>query len=134
MKMKKLFSIILLSCIVVMNTGILCESLCLTGHSNIIDSHKPHNMMSHAKNESSETQACPISETHNHSDNAESKTFIKCDCSSDHEVSISDVILLSDAPFNLTPQIYLISHLSPYKSSFINVEHSPLEKPPKILI
>ncbi|MBI5749785.1 MAG: hypothetical protein HZA00_11745 [Nitrospinae bacterium] len=133
MKMKRLFSIILLSCIVVMNTGILCESLCLAGHGSMSDSPIPHDMMSHTKNESSETQACPISETHNHSDNAKSKTFIKCDCSSDHELSLSDATLLSEATFNLTPQIYLISHLSPYKSSFINVEYSPLEKPPEIL-
>src|SRR3989338_241122 len=134
MKMKKLFSIILLSCIVVMNTGILCESLCLTGHSNIIDSHKPHDMMYHAKNESSETQACPISETHNHSDNAKSKTFIKCDCSSDHVVSLSDVTLLSEATFNLTPQIYLISSLIPYKSTFNSAEPNSLERPPQILV
>ncbi len=98
------------------------------------DSHISHDMMPHTKNESSETQACPISTTHNHSDNTESKTFIKCDCSADHEVSLSDVILLSEATFNLTPQIYLISSLIPHNSTFNSAEPNSLERPPQILI
>lgn len=131
---RKFFTIILLIGVLVMNTGILCESLCLTGHGNMADSHISHNMMSHTKNESSNMQACPISETHNHSDNIESKTFIKCDCSSDHEASLSDVTLLSEATFNLTPQTYLISSLIPYKSTFNSAEPNSLERPPKILV
>jgi hypothetical protein len=125
--MKRFFAIILLAGVFVMNTGILCESLCLT------DSHMSHHTMSHAKPESSKAQACPISKTHNHSSNTEPEAFIKCDCSSDLKSSLSEVPLFSEIALNLTPQTYLISNLSPYKSSFINVEHSPLEKPPQIL-
>ncbi|MBI3584872.1 MAG: hypothetical protein HY096_13130 [Nitrospinae bacterium] len=130
---RKIFTIILLIGVLVMNTGILCESLCLTGHGSMTDSHVFHDTISHKKHESSKTEICPISTTHNHHNNTESDAFIKCDCSSDHVASLSDVTLLSEATFNLTPQIHLISHLSPYKSSFINIEYSPLEKPPEIL-
>lgn len=129
---RKRLTIILLIGVLAMNTGILCESLCLAGHGNMADSHMTHDMMSHTKNESSNMQACPISETHNHSDNAESRKFIKCDCSSDHEVSLSDITLLSEATFNLTPQIRLISSLIPYKSTFNSVEPNSLERPPQI--
>jgi len=119
-----------------MNTGILCESLCLT------DSRMSHHAMSHAKpvpasfkqgHESSKTQACPISKTHNHANSAKHEDIIKCDCSSDLKSSLSEVPILSPTALNLTPHNYLVSALKPYHTSFINAEPIPLEKPPKIL-
>jgi hypothetical protein len=123
------FAIILLAGVFVMNMGILCESLCLTG------SHISNHAKSHEKYEFSKTQACPISKTHhNHPNNAESKTFIKCNCSHVHEGSLIDApLLLLEPALNLTPQIYLISNLSQYDSSFISAEPNPLERPPQIL-
>jgi len=124
---KKALPIILLIGVLVMNTGILCESLCLAG------SHMSRHKISHAKNESSEAQACPKSATHNLHDNAESDASIKCDCSLDNEASLSDQHLLSEVTLDLTPQLYLISSLILYKSSFMSVEPIPLESPPEIL-
>src|SRR3990172_11841157 len=97
---KKALPIILLIGVLVMNTGILCESLCLA------DSHITRHKMSHAKNESSETQACPKSATHNLHDHAKSGASIKCACAPDNAASLSDQHLLSGAALDLTPQPY----------------------------
>ncbi len=122
---KKALPIILLIGILVMNTGILCESLCLAG------SHQSSHKMSHTKSESSETQACPKSATDNHHDHADSGASIKCACAPD-DASLSDVHLLSVAPLDLTPHPYLTSSVISYKSSFMAVEPIPLESPPEI--
>ena len=115
-----------------MNTGMLCESLCLPGHSDMADSHISHDMMPHTQNESSKTQACPISKTHNHSDNEKSKTFIKCDCPSDND-SLLDYNFNLSTSVDLTPYLQVASNIQPYSIAFTNTIRFPLEKPPKIL-
>ncbi len=124
---KKALPIILLIGILVMNTGILCESLCLA------DSHIALHKMSHAKNESSETHVCPKSATHHHHDNAKSGASIKCECAPDNAASFSGLHLLSGAALDLTPQPYFTSSVIPYKSSFMSVDPIPLESPPEIV-
>jgi len=127
MRKKKVLPIILLIGVFVMNTGILCESLCLA------DSHLSRHKMSHAKNESTKTHACPKSATQNHHNHAESDASIKCDCSLADEATLSDLQLLSAAAFDLTPQHCLTTSVIMYKSSFMSLEPIPLESPPEIL-
>lgn len=124
---KKALPIILLIGVLVMNTGILCESLCLAG------SHTSHHKMSHTINESSETKACPKSATHNHHHNAKSGATIKCECAPENAASFSGLHLLSGAALDLTPQPYFTSSVIPFKSSVMSVEPIPLESPPEIV-
>src|SRR3990172_7139127 len=115
MIIKKALPIILLIGVLVMNTGILCESLCLAG------SHASHHKMSHTINESSEAHECPKSATHHHHDHVKSGTSIKCACAPDNAASFSDLHLLSGAALDLTPQPYFTSSVIPDKSSFMAV-------------
>lgn len=128
---RKNLTIILLIGVLVMNTGILCESLCLAGHGTMADSPIPHDMISHSKHKPSETQACPISESHNHSDNAESKTFIKCDCSSEND-SFIDHDLKPSASADLIPYLQVASNIQPYSIVFTDNILIPSERPPEI--
>src|SRR3990172_626541 len=97
MIIKKALPIILLIGVLVMNSGILCESLCLAG------SHASHHKMSHTIHESSEAHACPKSATHNHHHNAKSGATIKCECAPDNTASsFSGLHLLSGAALDLT--------------------------------
>ncbi len=123
---KKALPIILLIGVFVMNTGILCESLCLAG------SHASHHKMSHTINESSEAHACPKSVSHHH--NTKSGATIKCACATNNAASaFSGLHLLSGAALDLTPQPYFTSSVIPHKSSFVSVEPIPLESPPEIV-
>lgn len=125
---KKALPIILLIGILVMNTAILCESLCLAGPHQ--SSHSQHKM-SHTKSETSETQACPKSAADSHHGHADSGASIKCACAPD-DASLSDVHLISIAALDLMPHPYLTASVISYKSSFMTVEPIPLESPPEI--
>ncbi len=114
---RKIFTITLLVGVLVMNTGILCQSLCLTGHDDMV------------KRET-KGDVCPITHT---SHNASPEALIKCDCSSHFEASLDSEITLTSTA-DLTLYLQNISKIQPYKIVFINTELIPLEDPPEILV
>jgi hypothetical protein len=117
---KNFFAIILLIGVLVMNTGKVCQSLCLSGHGDM------------AKHEA-KGDVCPIAHSNHHQSN---HTFpdalIKCDCSTHFEASLDNEITLTSA-VDLTPYSYNISEVQSYKTALINTEPIPLEDPPEIL-
>jgi|SRR3989338_7979600 len=122
---RKFFTIILLIGVLVMNTGILCQSLCLSGHDNM------------AKHEA-KGDICPITHASNNSNHHQSnqtatETFIKCDCSSHFEALLDYETILTPA-VDLTPYLQNISEVQPYNVVVINTDLIPLEDPPRILI
>ncbi len=114
---RKFFTITLLIGVLVMNTGILCQSLCLSGHDDMV------------KRET-KGDVCPITHT---SHNASPEALIKCDCSSHFEASLDSEITLTSTA-DLTTYLQAISEVQSYNVIVINTEPIPLEDPPEILI
>lgn len=131
---KGFFAVILLICVIEINTGIFCQSLCLIGHNDMAH-HASRDAMS---KQETKAEVCPITHSSNHSKHRQSshtapETFIKCDCSSQLQASLDyDIILVP--PVDLTPYLQNISTVPPQMTTLISSEPILLERPPEILI
>jgi hypothetical protein len=120
MKHTRFFSIILLLSVFIMNTGVFCKSLCLTGHHNMGD-----NTAINAKSD-----ICPSHEAdHSHAP----KELIKCSCPTEYEASLGNELTISSSTSDLIPNAYLVSVLKAYKTVSIRAEIIPSERPPQLL-
>jgi len=130
--MRRFSAIILLAGIFAMNMDMLCQSLCSSGHSDMVNGHASHKTTNH---EMPKGDMCPT--THNdahqsHHDMPQSS--IKCDCSADQAASVGFEFTSANAALNVTPYLRMISTIQPQSIIFLSNTPTLLENPPEILI
>lgn len=143
-KMKKFLATVLLSGVVIMNTGMFCQSLCLGergeknhGHA----SHAAHVSHKTAKHEmpQSEGEHCPLPHemAHDTSHGAQHtmpEVFIKCHCHAEDEASsVYYEVTLFKTIKDLLPGLQVVSIVIHRHLNISSIEPIPLEGPPKIL-
>ena len=129
--MRKYSAIVLLAAVLAMNMDMVCQSLCLSGHSDMAGAHSPHKTTNH---EMPKDEMCPVTHNNSHESHHDMpQTSLKCDCSIDHVASLGYEITLAKPVFDIKPLFTIISEIHSQNKIFLSNETTPLEGPPKIL-
>ena len=127
--MRRFFAITLLVGVLVMNVDMVCQSLCLSGHNDMADSHTSHKTANH---DMPKGDMCPTTQSADHSSHHNiPKTFIKC-CPADDLASLGYEITMAEPVKDLRPYPYIVSKTHSQEIIFLSNEPIPLENPPKI--
>ncbi len=129
--MRRFFAIVLLLTVIVMNTGIICRSLCMAGHG-------AHASIHTVEHEIPDGEMCPTThEVHSnmsrHTHHSMPETSIKCACSQEQEISIDQEITFSKPAEDLKPYLHIISKIHSQGIIVSSIEPIPLEGPPKLI-
>ena len=129
--MRRHFAIVLLFGVLAMNMDIICQSLCLSGHSDRAGTHASHKTTNH---EMPKGDMCPTTHNDTHQSHHDMpQSSIKCDCSADQAASVGFEFTSANAALNVTPYLRMISTIQPQSIIFLSNTPTLLENPPEIL-